>query len=60
MITGLNNDVFGYYKQGDAWAITKNGEYWIGGIKSLEDAKRMVEMLDRDQEGEACQITAIC
>ena len=51
MITGLNTDVFGYYKQGDCWVITKNGEYWISGIKSLEDAKRMVETLDRDQRG---------
>ena len=52
MISGLNNDVFGYYKQGEHWVITKNGEYWISGLKSLEDAKKMVETLDRDQRGD--------
>lgn len=52
MVNGLDNDVFGYYRQGDCWIITKNGEFWISGLKSLEDAKSMVETLDRDQRGE--------
>lgn len=45
-------DVFDFYKQGDKWLITKNGEIYLTGLKSREDAQKIVETLDRDQRME--------
>lgn len=49
MIAGLNNDFYGYYRQGKEWAITRNGEYWITYGGSLDEVKALVERLNREE-----------